>query len=178
MGKGPTIYGAGVTPVGIYMLGQSYRAHADALEFAPSHIRLHFSDHPRRLLYFQALEHFLRGFLRLNRVDPVQIRAYQHNFTAMLDCGKSHGLRISGVAEEFIWSSTFRNDYVRIRYLFNIEEDLDADTDWDVDPEDLKRESMSDLRQAVFEVEDFFAKEINATGREVILPPEISAVDR
>ncbi|MER8437760.1 hypothetical protein NKH36_22055 [Mesorhizobium sp. M1312] len=121
--KKKLIPGVGVTPFGIYQMAQCYRANADALEAAAIHILTRFSDHPRRLLYFQALEHFLRSFLRLNSLDPGQIRDYQHKFAAMLDCGKGYGLRISDEAEAFIRSTTLRNAYVRIRYDFRLEDD-------------------------------------------------------
>jgi hypothetical protein len=169
--KPKPIPGEFVTPFGMYMMAQCYRANADALEAAAVYVLTHFSDYPRRLLYYQALEHFLRSFLRLNSLDPGQIRAHQHDFAAMLDCGKGYGLRISEEAEAFIRSSTLRNDYVRIRYELHLEEDLGLDdVHWEDDPEDLERASMLSLKQVVFELEMAAGLALQAAGREVMLP--------
>ncbi|MER9313519.1 hypothetical protein NKI51_30395 [Mesorhizobium australicum] len=114
-----TVHGSGLTAYGIYLLAQSYHAAGDRLgEFQDRYSR--FSDHPRRLLYFQALENYLRSFLRLHGKEPEEIKRYDHNFSVMLDDSRAFGLQIKNRTEKFIRESGDRRDYVRIRYDYNL----------------------------------------------------------
>ena len=155
--------GKDVTPFGVYLLAQCYRANADALEKA---VQMHtrFSDHPRRLLYFQALEHFLRCFLLIDdRKTLEDIRSNNHNFAVLLDESKVHGLRVSKDTEKFIRSRTLANDYVHVRYDISLE-NLDGN-------KLVRPPTMNALEQTVWELEHAVGLAMLATGREVIPNP-------
>ncbi|MER8389433.1 hypothetical protein NKH14_28770 [Mesorhizobium sp. M1380] len=153
----PKVHGAGVTPYGIYLLAESYHASADFLNSARDwHFR--FSDHPLRLLYFQALENYLRSFLRLGGKKPEEIRRYSHDFVAMLDDSTALGLSVRKDVEDFIRSSTKRGDYVQIRYHFVLREGEDR----------RKQPSIEALENAVSQLEKAVRMAIEATGIEII----------
>lgn len=157
----PIVHGAGLTPYGIYLLAESYRAAGDMLNsLHDRHSR--FSDHPRRLLYFQALENYLRSFLRLHGTEPEELRRYNHDFAAMLNDSKAIGMHLSKDAELLVRSSALRGDYVRIRYDYNLS-----------DPSGRRRKqpSMKSLEKAVFELENTVRSAIEATGIEVSPKP-------
>jgi hypothetical protein len=158
--KPKVVYGVGVTPSGMYVMAQNYRATADALENVV--VLPHLTDHPRRFLYYQALEHFLRAFLRLNSQDLEKIQDFRHNWGEMLDCCKSYGLRLSVKAEEFIRSSALNNDLVRIRYELVIEEDV---------TKGRKPRSTLPLQKTIYALELAVGEAIEATGREVFKRP-------
>jgi hypothetical protein len=64
------VHGKDLTAYGVFRLGQTYRMHADALASVVSQFGPQMSDHPRRLLYFQALENYLRSFQLLGGETP------------------------------------------------------------------------------------------------------------
>jgi hypothetical protein len=151
------VHGSGLTPYGIYLLAESYRAGGDVLNSAGNrHSR--FSDHPTRLLYFQALENYLRSFLRLHGKKPEEIRRYMHNFAAMLDDSKSLGLRIRKKSEAFIRASGLRRDYVRIRYDYDLR---------DLENPVVQLPAMAQLVSAVSNLEKAVRLAIEATGIEI-----------
>ncbi|MBB6411903.1 hypothetical protein [Mesorhizobium sangaii] len=150
------VYGAGVSPYGIYLLAESYHVSADFLKSASDwHFR--FSDHPLRLLYFQALGNYLRSFLRLGGRNPEEIRRYSHNFVAMLNDSTALGLSVGKDVEDFIRSSTKRGDYVQIRYHFVLREGQDR----------RKQPSIKALENAVSQLEKAVRRAIEATGIEI-----------
>lgn len=139
-------------------MAESYHASADFLKSASDwHFR--FSDHPLRLLYFQALENYLRSFLRLGGKEPEEIRRYSHSFVAMLDDSAALGLAVGKDAEDFIRSSTKRGDYIQIRYHFVLREGEDR----------RKQPSIKILENAVSQLEKAVRLAIEATGIEIKL---------
>lgn len=154
-----TVHGSGLTAYGIYLLAQSYQAGGDRLgKFEDEYSR--FSDHPRRLLYFQAIENYLRSFLRLHGTEPEAIRRYDHDFSAMLDDSKSFGLRTKGRTEKFIRESGDRRDYVRVRYDYNLRV-LD-------EPVLRSPPAMAQLTSAVTNLEVSVRLALVATGIEIV----------
>lgn len=162
--KAKAIPGVSMTPFGAFLFAQTYRANADALEAVVVRIRPRMSDHPRGLLYFQALENFLRSFLLLRGTSPARIRAYQHNFAAMLDESQGLGLLVPKAVERFIRSRTLANDYTRIRYDYQLD-----------DPGARRRRppSMEVVQAVVWQIEHAVGQAIQATGIDVLLrePP-------
>ncbi|SJM29967.1 hypothetical protein [Mesorhizobium delmotii] len=112
-----------MTPYGVFIFAKTYRLNADVLvvpQIGPS-----LSDHPRRFLYFQALENYLRCFLLLLGKTPDEVREYQHRFGKMLDESKRLGLVVPKAVEKFIHSRRLSNDYTRIRYDFKLDDPED-----------------------------------------------------
>ncbi|RUW94412.1 hypothetical protein [Mesorhizobium sp. M7A.F.Ca.US.010.02.1.1] len=154
-----TVHGSGLTAYGIYLLAQSYHVAGDRLaDFQDQYSR--FSDHPRRLLYFQALENYLRSFLRLHGKEPEEIRRYDHNFSAMLDDSRIFGLHIKGRTEKFIRESGDRRDYVRVRYDYDLRV-LD-------DPALRRPPALAQLANAVINLELPVRMALAATGIEIV----------
>ncbi|MDX8540099.1 hypothetical protein RFM23_20990 [Mesorhizobium abyssinicae] len=154
-----------MTPFGVFLFAQTYRANADALERVVAHIRPRMSDHPRRLLYFQALENFLRSFLLLHGKSPAHIRDHRHNFSAMLNESQGLGLMVSADVEKFVRSRTLANDYTRIRYDYQLE-----------DPSARRRmaPSMDVVQTAVRQIEQVVGQAIRSTGVEVsVVEPHV-----
>lgn len=157
------VHGSGLTAYGIYLLAQSYHAAGDKLrEFQDQYSS--FSDHPRRLLYFQALENYLRSFLRLHGKEPEEIRRYDHNFSAMLDDSRVFGLHIKGRTEKFIRESGDRRDYVRVRYDYDLRV-LD-------DTPSRQQPALSQLTSAVINLEVPVRMALVATGIDIVLRAE------
>ena len=150
-----------MTPLGVFLFGQTFRVNADALAPLKDQIEGRLSDHPRRLLYFQALEHFLRCYLLLGGKTPEEIRAYNHDFAGMLDSSKSLGLVVPKAVEKFIQSRTLARDYTYIRYDHRL-----------VDPEDPKRQPppMPQLQRTVRVLENAVGRAIRVTGVDVTIP--------
>lgn len=162
--KRSKIYGAGMTPYGVFLFAQTYRANADGLALVAAKVGPRMSDHPRRFLYFQALEHYLRSFLWLKGKEPAEIRAYNHNFSGMLDDSKALGLVVPKAVGSFIQSRTVANDYTRIRYDHQLD-----------DPEDPNQQPppMAQLQRAVRVLENAVGRAIRATGIEVTIPGDL-----
>ncbi|RJT23003.1 hypothetical protein D3227_39155 [Mesorhizobium waimense] len=112
--KPKVVHGAGVTPYGMYLMAQNYRATADALENVV--VLPHVTDHPRHFLYYQALEHFLRTFLHLKGQKLKKIQRLGHDWGKMLDRCQFYDLQLPAQAEKFIRSSALDNALVRVRY--------------------------------------------------------------
>lgn len=121
--KPKVIHGVEMTPYGVFRFAQTYRVNADALALAVAEIGPQMSDHPRRFLYFQALENFLRSFLLLGGKTPEEVRDYNHNFAGMLDDSKALGLELPTEAEDCIRSRTLAKEYVRIRYDYKLDDE-------------------------------------------------------
>lgn len=151
-----------MTPFGVFLFAQTYRANADALSAVV--VRPRMSDHPRRLLYFQALENLLRSFLLLRERSPAHVRDHRHNFAAMLDESQGLGLVVPKAVEKFVRSRTLANDYIRIRYDYQLE-----------DPENPHRKppSIEVVQEVVWRIELSIGQAIQATGIDVLLdePP-------
>lgn len=163
--KMPKVYGSGVTPFGVFLFAQTYRANADALALVFPQIRPSISDHPRRFLYFQALEHYLRSFLLLQGKTPANIRAYQHHFLDMLDEGRHLGLEMPSEVEDFIRSRTVANEYTQIRYDYKLDKDGPRRT----------ARTMERLRLVVWEIEKAVGLAIRKTGIEAVYGERPSA---
>jgi hypothetical protein len=111
------------------------------------------SDHPRRFLYFQALEHYLRSFQLLRGEVPEKIRGYDHDFASRLKACKAEGLQLSEAAEEFIGSPVRSKEHVRMRYDYKL--------DHHGSPV-VAQLTMEQLREAIMELEQ--AVDIVARG--------------
>jgi hypothetical protein len=111
--NGPKVYGGGLTPYGIFLLADSYR---EAGQILSNSTRSGRSDNPIRLLYYQALEHYLRMFLRAGGKEPSEIREYQHDFEKMFKDCVANGLVIRQKTAKFLQETTNDSDYVRVRY--------------------------------------------------------------
>lgn len=153
------VYGAGMTPFGVFLFAQTYRAYADALVLVLAEIRPRSSDHPRRFLYFQALENYLRSFLLLKRRTPAQIRTHQHRFADMLDECKDLGLKVPNKTAQLIRSRTVTNDYTRIRYDYQLDDG----------PPGRAAQTLERLQMAVWEIEQAIGMAIQATGVPVLI---------
>ncbi|OWK18574.1 hypothetical protein AJ88_06990 [Mesorhizobium amorphae CCBAU 01583] len=162
--KPKMVPGAGMTPFGVFLFAQTFRANADALAPVKDQIEARLSDHPRRLLYFQALEHFLRCFLLLCGKTPEEIRDYTHDFAKMLNDSKGSGLVVPKAVEGFIRLRSVKKDYTRIRYDFRL-----------TDPEDPKHQPppMPQLQRAVRVLENAVGRAIRATGVDVTIPGDL-----
>ncbi|MDX8532468.1 hypothetical protein RFM41_29360 [Mesorhizobium sp. VK25A] len=142
------------------MMAQNYRATADALEdlfvIPPG------SGHPRRFLYYQALEHFLRTFLHLNGHDLDSIERHRHRWGDMLDL--CHGLKLPPDIEKYIRKSADNNALVSVRYAY----------EFDTDPGTGRKATRSTLplEKAVFALERAVGAAIEAVGRPVYKRPD------
>ncbi|UVC13763.1 hypothetical protein [Mesorhizobium onobrychidis] len=141
----------------MFIFAKTYRLNADVLvvpQIGPS-----LSDHPRRFLYFQALENYLRCFLLLQGKTPDEVRDYQHRFGKMLDESKRLGLVVPKAVEKFIHSRTLSSDYTRIRYDFKLD-----------DPEDPTRQPppMQQMQRAVRVLEQAVGRAVEAADPEFI----------
>ncbi|MEI9403150.1 hypothetical protein [Mesorhizobium argentiipisi] len=149
-------HGDGLTWYGMYLMAQNYRATADALEnvfvIPPG------SGQPRRFLYYQALEHFLRIFLHLNGHGLASIQQLGHKWGDMLD--RCHGLELSPKVEKYIRASAENNALVSVRYAYDFH---------NIGKEE--RRSTLLLEKAVFALERAVGEAIEATGREVFKRP-------
>jgi len=108
-----TVPGAGLTARDIYRLAESYHQAAEALEKKP---RGWTSENPIRFLYYQALENYLRAFLRLHGKEPEELRTYMHDFAYMLDHCVAAGLSVRAKTIAFVRETVVDSDYVRVRY--------------------------------------------------------------
>ncbi|PBB16737.1 hypothetical protein CK219_27275 [Mesorhizobium sp. WSM4313] len=146
-----------MTPYGVYLFARTYGLNADALGAVslPG-----MSDHPRRLLYFQALEHFFRCHLLLNGKTPEEVRNYNHDFEKMLDDSKFFGLVIPKAVEAFIRLRSVARDYTRIRYDFRLD-----------DPNDPTQRPppMTQMQRAVRTLEKAVGRAIEASNPDCIV---------
>ena len=92
--SGRSVYGAGVTPFGIYLLSEAYQRSAETLMESPQRATPLFLQ-PCRLLYIHAMEGYLRAFLKLRGQVAHVTRSYQHDFARMLDDCLEQGLALS-----------------------------------------------------------------------------------
>jgi hypothetical protein len=151
-----TVPGADLTADGIFLLAESYRQAAEIVR--NSEKRLRFSDGPIRLLYLQALEGYLRAFLRHVGKSPEDIRSYQHDFAKMLAECRVGGLRVSHISPGFIQSLTEDAVYVRVRYDFDLDGPLDPSV-----PTLTNKAKMRSLQLLIYAVAD-----LRATVRDAI----------
>ncbi len=105
--------GSGLTPYGMFLLAQEFQRAGDFLN--ERRLRRN-SDNPIRLLYYQALEGYMRAFLRLRGKQPKEIRAYGHDFGKMLEDCQAAGLSVRPKTAAFVKETFLDSDYVRVRY--------------------------------------------------------------
>ncbi|MER9588553.1 hypothetical protein NKI94_07065 [Mesorhizobium australicum] len=115
---------------------------------------------PRRLLYFQALENYLRSFQLLRGATPKEVRAHNHDFAERLDVCKAKGLKLPKEVEDYIRSPVRKKEYVRIRYDFRLD---------DQDTLDKMQRTMERLRGVVAEVEGTIGRAIEASNPDFIV---------
>ncbi|MBZ9742249.1 hypothetical protein [Mesorhizobium sp. CO1-1-4] len=166
--RSKVVYGVGVTPYGMYLMAQNYRATADALENI--FVLPRTSNHPRRFLYYQAIEHFLRTFLRLNSQELEKIQGFGHRWGDMLDCCNSYGLVIPANVEKYIRLCALNNALVGIRYEYEL----------DLDPGTGKKATRSTLplEKTIYALELAVGEAIERTGREVFKRPDPPWLDQ
>lgn len=162
--KPKVIHGVEMTPYGVFRFAQTYRVNADALALAVAEIGPQMSDHPRRFLYFQALENFLRSFLLLGGKTPEEVRDYNHNFAGMLDDSKALGLELPTEAEDCIRSRTLAKEYVRIRYDYKLD---DENEPW------VAAKTLEQLQRVVSALEKVVDQAIQASNPEFIMLGDI-----
>jgi HEPN domain-containing protein len=73
------------------------------------------------MLYYQALENYMRALLRLAGKEPERIRAYMHDFATMLEHCQAAGLVVRAKTAAFIKETRLDSDYVRVRYELQLE---------------------------------------------------------
>jgi hypothetical protein len=109
--------GAGLTPLGIFLLGQSFE---DAAHVVVENATRQLSDHPQRLLFLHAIETYLRAHLRLHGGQPEELRAYMHDAGRMLTAAMTKGLVLDQRAAAYVVASSEAGDYVRVRYDYDL----------------------------------------------------------
>lgn len=156
--------GAGMTPFGIFLLGQSFE---DAGLAVGQHAQRQFSDHPERLLYLHAIETYLRAHLRLHGASPEELRAYMHNTRKMLDDAIAKGLRLNPRIVAYLAAASDEGDYIRVRY------DYDLRSHSEIWPDKPRRpRSIKHLISAVAAVRATVRDALRATGIEIFDPHE------
>ncbi|TIO79333.1 MAG: hypothetical protein E5X74_10040 [Mesorhizobium sp.] len=158
--KPKVIHGKEMTAYGVFRLAETYRLSADAL----AQIGPQMSDHPRRLLYFQALENYLRSFQLLGGTTPEDVRDYNHNFAARLTACKALGLQLPKEVQDFIKSPKRPKEYVRIRYDYRLD---NQGAPWQAE------RTMERLRAVVAEVEKAVDLAVQASNPEFIVLGDI-----
>lgn len=151
--------GAGMSPYGILLLGQSFE---DAGLAVGQHAQKQFSDHPERLLYLHAIETYLRAHLRLHGASPEELRAYMHNTRKMLDDAIAKGFRLNPRTVTYVAATSGEGDYIRVRY------DYDLSSRSEMWPDKLRRpRSIKHLISAVGAVRAAVRDALRATGLEI-----------
>ncbi|AMX99993.1 hypothetical protein AB0V79_17200 [Mesorhizobium ciceri] len=150
------VHGKDLTAYGVFRFAQTYRISADAL----AQIGPQMSDHPRRLLYFQALENYLRSFQLLGGTTPEDVRDYNHNFADRLTACTALGLQLPKEVQEFIQSPKRSKEYVRIRYDYRVDK---QGAPWRAE------RTLERLRAVVAEVERTVDLAVQASNPEFIM---------
>lgn len=154
--KPKIVHGKDMTAYGVFLLAETYRISADAL----AQVGPRMSDHPRRLLYFQALENYLRCFQLLGGTTPEDVRDFNHNFADRLTACKALGLQLSKEVQDFIQSPKRSKEYVRVRYDYKLDK---QDAPWQAE------RTMERLRAVVAEVEKAVDLAVQASNPECIM---------
>lgn len=110
--------GTTLTAFGIFHLAESYRLAGDAVGRDGAANR--FSENPRRFLYLQAIENYLRAYL-WQTMSPKQLAEFRHDLSAMLDF--CVGLKPSKDAVRFVRASSLERDFIRTRYDYDVRYD-------------------------------------------------------
>lgn len=152
--------GAGLTPYGIFIHGQSFEEAADIVMV---HYKNPSSDHPARLLYLHAIETFLRAYLRLQGFEPGEIRAYQHDLARMVDDAVARGLKLDKKSSAYIRGAGSERDYVRVRYDYDLR---DLSGVWPP-PAPARPKTMAALISAAGNVRIAVRDALRATGVEI-----------
>ncbi|MER9032428.1 hypothetical protein [Mesorhizobium sp. M0674] len=153
------VHGKDLTAYGVFRLGQTYRMHADALASVVSQFGPQMSDHPRRLLYFQALENYLRSFQLLGGETPEIVRDYGHDFAKRLKTCKALGLQLPQEVEDKICTD-LAIEYVRVRYDYRLDDEIEP---W------ASEETLEQLRSVVEELERSVGLAVQASNPEFIM---------
>ena len=115
--KGPRVHGAGLTPYGMFLRAESYHQAAEILHGSKQFLN---SDNPKRLLFYHAIEGYLRAFLRMNGREAEEIRSYMHDFARMYEDCETAGLVLRRKTAAFLRETGGDNDYVRVRYELHL----------------------------------------------------------
>ncbi|RUX32600.1 hypothetical protein EOA13_00380 [Mesorhizobium sp. M7A.F.Ca.US.011.01.1.1] len=158
--KTKVVHGKDLTAYGVFRFAQTYRISADAL----AKIGPQMSDHPRRLLYFQALENYLRCFQLLGGTTPEDVRDYNHHFADRLTACKALGLQLPKEVQDFIQSPKRSKEYVKIRYDYRLDSQA---APWQAE------RTMKRLRAVVAEVEKAVDLAVQASNPEFIMLGDI-----
>ena len=110
--------GAYLSEYGIFALAEAYRLAGDAVGRDSAANRA--SENPRRLLYLEAIENYLRADLRHAGLSAEEVRAFAHDFSGMLSRCREAGLHAGAELIAFTEATTKANDYVRVRYDWDL----------------------------------------------------------
>jgi hypothetical protein len=136
------------TPNGHFHIAESYFTSARKLM---SHKTVGHSDHPVRLLYYTALEIYLKAFLRLKAISTGELagRKFGPRYCCLLEKSQQFGLSVDDQDKAVLYRLSYSDERERVRYIET------GAVQW-IDLNTLDRTCLS-LREIIF-------RELDAAG--------------
>lgn len=105
----------GPSPNRLYSIANTYQI-AGATIVGSSDFSGYFTDGPARILFYQAVELYLKAYLLLSLAGSAQPIMHSPDLKALLDQAVAAGLTISETTEKFVRSAARDHEYERVRY--------------------------------------------------------------
>jgi len=120
-----SIHHTDLTPHRLYLMAESYQTAGSRIVADPD-FEDSVTDGPARLVFYQALELYLRCFLLLQGMQPAQLLALSTDLEALVDCATAAGMPISPTTAKFVRSVGRNKDYAKVRYDLEGQASMDA----------------------------------------------------
>jgi hypothetical protein len=105
----------GLNPNRLYSIANTYQVAGATIVGSPD-FSGYITDGPARILFYQAVELYLKAYLLLSLAASDQPIMLSPDLKALLDHAVAAGLTISDTTEKFVRSAARDRDYEKVRY--------------------------------------------------------------